>query len=194
MVSGTAVRVWNNTFHPESALLEPLPMTTLRLPAFTLPAPLARLAARLPQRPPTYALTTALNLALGRILPRENLEPLSGRHLRIKVRDAGLTLDFTLDARGFRPLSGRGTPDLTLTANVRDYLALALREEDADTLFFGRRLLTEGDTDLGLLVKNTLDAVDWDALQKEYAPANVLRRLNPLTRHRCADSRLTPTV
>jgi predicted lipid carrier protein YhbT len=159
-------------------------MSNFRLPAFTLPAPLARIAARLPQRPPTLALTTALNLALGRILSREDLEPLTGRHLRLRVRDAGLTLDFTLGSRGFVPLAGGGEPDLTLTANLRDYLALALREEDADTLFFGRRLLMEGATDLGLLVKNTLDAVDWDALQTEYAPANVLRRLNPLTRHR----------
>lgn len=162
-------------------------MSTLSIPAFTLPPSLARIAARLPQRPPTLALTTALNLALDRVLSRDDLEPLTGRHLRIRVRDAGLTLDFTFGPRGFRALGGGGTPDLTLTANVRDYLALALREEDADTLFFGRRLLTEGDTDLGLLVKNTLDAVDWDALQKEYAPANVLRRLNPLTR--CTTSR-----
>lgn len=166
-------------------------MSTLSIPAFTLPPSLSRIAARLPQRPPTFALTTALNLALDRVLSRDDLEPLSGRHLRIKVRDAGLTLDFTFGPRGFRPLDGRGMPDLTLTANVRDYLALALREEDADTLFFGRRLLTEGDTDLGLLVKNTLDAVDWDALQKEYAPANVLRRLNPLAR--CTTSRRAET-
>lgn len=157
-------------------------MSSFRIPAFTLPAPLARLAAKLPQRPPTFALTTALNLALGRILPREDLEPLTGRHLRICVRDAGLTLDFTLGPRGFVPLSGHGTPDLTLSANVRDFMALALREEDADTLFFGRRLVMEGATDLGLLVKNTLDAVDWAALHETYAPAKVLARINPLAR------------
>ena len=59
-----------------------------------------------------------------------------------------------------------GKPDLTLSARTRDYLALALREEDADTLFFSRRLRMEGETDLGLLVKNTLDAVDWDAFRE----------------------------
>lgn len=159
-------------------------MSSFRIPAFTLPAPLARIAAHLPQRPPTLALTTALNLALGRVLSREDLEPLTGRHLRMRVRDAGLTLDFTLGPRGFVPLSSASEPDLTLTANVRDYIALALREEDPDTLFFGRRLLMEGATDLGLLVKNTLDAIDWDALHADYAPASVLRRLNPLTRSR----------
>ncbi|HRP77405.1 MAG TPA: sterol-binding protein, partial [Rhodocyclaceae bacterium] len=71
-------------------------MTSIQIPAFTLPAPIARLVGHLPQQPPTLALTLALNLALGRILPREDLEPLTGRHLRMKVRDAGLTLDFTL--------------------------------------------------------------------------------------------------
>jgi len=157
-------------------------MTRFQIPAFTLPAPIARIVGRLPQQPPTLALTLALNLALGRILPREDLEPLTGRHLRMKVRDAGLTLDFTLGLSGFGIAQSGGEPDLTLTANVRDYLALALREEDADTLFFGRRLLMEGDTDLGLLVKNTLDAVDWDALQRNHGPLATLRRMNPLTR------------
>ncbi len=136
---------------------------TLRIPAFTVPAPLARVLARLPQQPPTLALTTALNLALGRILPRDQLEPLTGRHLRICVTDAGITLDFGLTANGFRQVSRATKPDLILSATTRDYIALALREEDADTLFFSRRLLMEGDTELGLLVKNTLDAVDWDA-------------------------------
>jgi predicted lipid carrier protein YhbT len=154
---------------------------TFTLPAFTLPTPVARIAARLPQKPPTLALTLALNLALGRILPREDLVPLTGHHLRLNVRDAGLSLDFTLNSHGFQACAGDGRPDLTLTANVRDYLALALREEDADTLFFARRLLMEGDTELGLLVKNTLDAVDWEALQRHYGPAALLRRANPLT-------------
>ena len=31
--------------------------------------------------------------------------------------------------------------------------------EDADTLFFERRLVMEGDTEFGLLLKNTLDAI-----------------------------------
>lgn len=163
-------------------------MTAFRIPAFTLPAAFARVAARLPQQPPTLALTTALNLALDRILPHEDLEPLNGRHLRLKVRDAGLTLDFTLTPTGFRVLSQHGQPDLTLSANARDYLALALREEDADTLFFGRRLLMEGETDLGLLVKNTLDAIDWEAVQREFSPFTLLRRANPLARLRTTPS------
>ena len=139
-----------------------------RVPDFTVPAALAKLAGRLPQQPPTMALTLALNLALDRILPRDTLAPLSGRHLQMRVLDAGLRLDFTLGDKGFQraaPAAGDGKPDLVISATTRDFIALALREEDPDTLFFSRRLRMEGDTELGLLVKNTLDAVDWDALK-----------------------------
>jgi collagenase-like PrtC family protease/predicted lipid carrier protein YhbT len=136
-----------------------------RLPAFTVPAPLARLNARLPQLPATLALTTALNLAPEALLPRAALLSLTGRRLRVCVLDAGFSLDFTLGANGrFRPCRAAAAADLTISAALRDFLALALREEDADTLFFGRRLHMEGDTGLGVLVKNTLNAVDWNSI------------------------------
>ncbi len=147
------------------------------LPAFTLPTPLARIASRLPQKPPARMLTLALNLGLDRIVPRDTMAPLIGRHMRLCVLDAGLSLDFTYGAGGFSPRAAAGQPDLTLSANLRDFIALALREEDADTLFFGRRLRMEGDTDLGLLVKNTLDAIDWESIQRGLMPTAVLERL-----------------
>ena len=37
----------------------------------------------------------------------------------------------------------------------------AVIEDDPDTLFFNRDLSIEGDTELGLVVKNMLDAVEW---------------------------------
>ncbi|MGZ5103328.1 MAG: ubiquinone anaerobic biosynthesis accessory factor UbiT, partial [Usitatibacter sp.] len=43
---------------------------------------------------------------------------------------------------------------------ARDFAAIAARVEDADTLFFNRRLVVEGDTEVALLVKNTLDAIE----------------------------------
>ena len=159
---------------------EPRGAHTLKIPAFTLPAPGARLGARLPQLPPTLALLGGLNLALDRVLPRDTLEPLTGKRLLLKVTDAGMALRFTLTPRGFRPLLDGRAPDLTISATTRDYLALALalREEDPDTLFFSRRLLMEGDTDLGLLVKNTLDGIELPRLDPgRLAPVEVLRRL-----------------
>ncbi len=149
-----------------------------RIPQFILPTAVAALQSRLPQLPPALVLTGALNLALGRILPREPLAALIGKRVRLRVTDAGLTLDFTLAEKGFRPAVTRSAPDLTISARTRDFIALALREEDPDTLFFSRRLLMEGDTDLGLLVKNTLDAIDWP--KADPAALHPLRLLSAL--------------
>ena len=37
---------------------------------------------------------------------------------------------------------------------------MAARRRDPDTLFFQRRIVVEGDTELGLAVKNLLDSLD----------------------------------
>ncbi|MDR0702179.1 MAG: SCP2 sterol-binding domain-containing protein [Azoarcus sp.] len=143
-------------------------MRRARFPAFTVPEPLARFNAKLPQLPATLALTTALNLAPEALLPRAVLSPLTGRCVRVRVLDAGFSLDFTLGMNGrFRPCRADVPADLTISAALRDFIALALREEDADTLFFGRRLHMEGDTKLGVLVKNTLNTVDWNSVFAE---------------------------
>lgn len=133
----------------------------IRVPQFELPSPIRAVNTRLPQLPPTLALVGALNLALGGILPRENLEPLTGKIVCLRVLDAGLLLRFMLTPTGFRAVTTQREADVSIAARACDFLALALRQEDPDTLFFSRRLVMEGDTDLGLLVKNTLDAVDW---------------------------------
>lgn len=161
-------------------------MTELKLPDFTLPPFLARLGDRLPQLPPALALIAGLNLALDRLIPREPLQPLVGKRFVIRVADAGLTLRFGYSARGFHPLFDGAPPDLKISARARDFMALLAREEDADTLFFNRRLRMEGDTDLGLLVKNTLDGIE--------LPRIALARLLPHAllanlRSRRADSR-----
>jgi predicted lipid carrier protein YhbT len=159
----------------------------MRLPDFTLPATVARFGNRLPQLPPSLALIGALNLALGRLLPRATLEPLQGKHLRIRVTDAGMTLRFVLKGRAFHPTYDGHAADLTISARSRDFLALLLREEDADTLFFGRRLLMEGDTELGLLVKNTLDAIDLSSITlPKLSTLPALPKLADLLPHRIA--------
>lgn len=155
-----------------------LPQLPQQLPDFTLPGPLAKLGDKLPQLPPTLALVTGLNLGLGRLIPREPLEPLIGKRFLIRVTDAGMSMRFAYSARGFRPIFDTAPPDLTISARARDFIALLAREEDPDTLFFNRRLLMQGDTDLGLLVKNTLDGVDLPRFDPaRLSPGELLHRL-----------------
>jgi predicted lipid carrier protein YhbT len=128
--------------------------------AQSLPALLATLGQRLPAYPGSLLCVTALNLVLKPHLPDDVRAGLAGRHLRVRVNDAGLAFDFTWRGDGFAALRAAGMPDFEIGACARDFIALARREQDPDTLFFARRLSMEGDTELGLLVKNTLDAIE----------------------------------
>lgn len=87
---------------------------------------------------------------------RDALEPLRGRVMRLEVRGLPIGPQFTLAGDCLVPVPW-GAADVTVRAAWRDYIALALRREDPDTLFFSRRLVVEGDTALGLAVKNALD-------------------------------------
>jgi predicted lipid carrier protein YhbT len=129
----------------------------MNLPAF--PKPLARLVAALPSWPASRAFAAAGNLAAWPTLRELDWSEVAGRRFCVQVKDIGLSLHFTLHTTGFRALR-EGPSDVTFTATAQDFARLALRLEDPDTLFFNRRLLIEGDTDLGLMVKNMLDAVE----------------------------------
>lgn len=128
--------------------------------AFNFPQPVATLVALLPTFPPSLAFTGVLNLVLDRIIPAENLQPLHGKQIAIRVKDLGLNLHFIINAGKFTPTRSGKVPDLVISATVHDFYLLATRKEDPDTLFFSRRLMVEGDTELGLVAKNTLDAIE----------------------------------
>lgn len=142
------------------------PLTLPTIPAFTLPPLIAHLGARLPQWPHSVNLVLALNAAkkLG-VLPEETLQELEGRRFRVTVLDTGGVADFEYRLGAFRPLF-RATqpPDLHFTAPLSAFLQMVSRQEDPDTLFFNRTLSIEGDTELGLRIKNMLDALEWPRL------------------------------
>jgi O2-independent ubiquinone biosynthesis accessory factor UbiT len=129
----------------------------MHLPPF--PRSLRKLVSRLPHYPASAAFAAALTLFLGDTINARSQPALAGKRVCIHVLDAGMTFTFTATASGFVPA---GAPaNVTFTASADDFLALVLRREDPDTLFFKRRLLIEGDTELGLLIKNTLDGLDF---------------------------------
>lgn len=130
----------------------------------------ARIAGRLPQWPLSAAAAAALNLGVGGRMDHETLDALCGRVLRIAARDGGLRVTLTCSERRFHPRSSRALADVTISASLADFLQLAGRREDPDSLFFARRLLIEGDTELGLRVKNALEALDLGAIARRIAP------------------------
>ena len=136
------------------------------------PPQLAHVVARLPVAPPSRVFSMVANRLLWPALKSLDGQALVGRRYAIRVKDLGLSLRFTVTPRGFAADSG--APDLTISATARDFLLLLARREDPDTLFFSRRLVSEGDTELGLIVKNLLDAIDPDTVLR-HLPAPLAR-------------------
>lgn len=132
----------------------------------------------LPAYPGSLLFVTALNVALKARMPEDVQQLLIGKRLRIRVTDAKVTFDFSWKQDSFVVELNTGEADLTIAASAHDFLLLAQRKEDPDTLFFSRRLLMEGDTELGLLVKNTLDSIDLSTINlAEMAPKHVLAKV-----------------
>ncbi|MBP4050798.1 SCP2 sterol-binding domain-containing protein [Chromobacterium violaceum] len=131
----------------------------MRVPELTFPTAGARLLSRLPATPPSWLLASLLNLLQRRGVLPVDMDLLDGKRFEVHIRDAGLRLRFAASGGAFT--TSDAEPDLRLSANGCDFARMMLREEDPDTLFFQRKLAIEGDTELGLIVKNLLDSVDW---------------------------------
>lgn len=147
-------------------------------PALAIPAQVGAVLSRLPAYPGSLLLVTALNVALARHLSPDVRQLLLHKHLRVEVRDARLAFDLAWTGERFAACARAPHADLTLRASAHDFLLLAQRKQDPDTLFFSRRLAMEGDTELGLVVKNALDALDLPVLDPlQWTPSRVLQRL-----------------
>ena len=147
-----------------------------------VPGPVGALLSRLPAYPGSLLLVTALNLALARHLPADVSRLLLHKKMRVQVRDARVAFDFAWTGQRFAPhapLVAPAVADVTLSATAHDFLLLAQRQQDPDTLFFSRRLSMQGDTELGLVVKNALDAIEMPVLD----PRQWLPHQWPTPRH-----------
>jgi len=126
-------------------------------------APLHRrlrtLVERLPVQPPSFVAARALDQVLLLKLPADAREALAGRCVELRVTDFGLRVRLVLMPGGFAPAPAHAEAALRITAPSSSYLRLLRGDDDPDRLFFERALVMEGDTELGLVLKNTLDAI-----------------------------------
>ncbi len=122
-----------------------------------------------------------LNRVFAAQIEQGLLDFLDGRIIAIEVRDLqlGFYLGFRSDSRARRLTAAAGTrePDLLLQAGVHEYLLLAAGEEDPDTLVFQRRLSIQGDTELGLMLKNFIDGIELEPGSIPEHIVSILRRL-----------------
>ena len=66
-------------------------------------------------------------------------ERIRGKVVCLNVRDAGIRVKLRIERGGYTPCPDRTEPDVTVSAGAREFLLLALRKEDPDTLFFNRQ-------------------------------------------------------
>lgn len=115
--------------------------------------------ARLPWALKQGLVEVPLNQLFAEALAEGDFDELEGRVLRLELDDA--TTGVTLGLWGGRLRMATLTPEATIRGTTEAFRRLAQRREDPDRLFFQRQLVIEGDTELGLAVKNLLDAVEW---------------------------------
>lgn len=108
-------------------------------------------------------LERVLSWQFRQALAEGELDFLTDRWLSIHVRDIGL-MWYTSVIDGQLVVSAAANADVSFSADVNDLLMVIARKQDPDTLFFQRRLIIEGDTELGLYVKNLLDAIELDQM------------------------------
>ena len=88
------------------------------------------------------------------------LDFMAGRRLGIEVDDLGLRWVVELQTQRLSVVDAPA--EATVRGSATDLLLLAGRLEDADTLFFQRRLVLTGDVDLGLTARNLLERLPWE--------------------------------
>jgi len=125
-----------------------------------MPAPLALPLGLIPSAAHSTVMAQILNRVFAPELADGELDFLEDRVMLIRVRDARVSIRLTLGGGRLKAVSGKRVEDLSIEGSVYDFLLLATRQEDADTLFFNRRLRLGGSTELGLYVKNFLDGLD----------------------------------
>lgn len=117
----------------------------------------------IPQALHNRALATVLNRVFTDDLNNNELEFLNHKLVSIEVHDLELTYHLTLCNNRLQAGKPHEKSDLTVRSSLFDFMSLASQQEDPDTLVFQRRLVMEGDTELGLALKNYLDALDIDS-------------------------------
>jgi predicted lipid carrier protein YhbT len=147
---------------------------------FVVPALLSRVVSRMPSYPGSLVFVSALNPILRASITEDMQAILAGKLLRLSVTDMGLHFNFLWTSGGFVAGYHVDAPDLVISASAHDFILLASRGEDPDTLFFSRRLVMEGDTELGVLLKNTIDALELDI--PELIKTTPIRALSALFR------------
>ncbi|MCW8336239.1 ubiquinone anaerobic biosynthesis accessory factor UbiT [Vibrio paucivorans] len=120
----------------------------------------------LPQTVQKKALLEGMKTVFKEALEDGDFEFLEDKWLKVEVKDMKLSWYISYENEKIVIADKPVDEDVSFSGNLNDLVLIAGRKEDPDTLFFQRRLSIEGDTELGLEVKNLMDSVDLDLMPK----------------------------
>ncbi len=156
---------------PFAALNSPLFGQTLSVLREYLPSPVPMLGAidrRIPVPLKQLAAEAPLNRLFAQAISDGDFDDFEGHRIRLEVNGGqpGITIGFW--AGRLRVIDGPG--EATIRGSMAAFKTLAERRQDPDQLFFQRRLVIEGDTELGLGLKNLLDSLEWQLTVRNFRP------------------------
>ncbi|MBL1378660.1 ubiquinone anaerobic biosynthesis accessory factor UbiT [Zobellella iuensis] len=123
------------------------------------PALLSKPLRYLPFRIQAPLVERLLNRILAEPIQDGELDFLRGRRLQVWVPDLHYRLTLSFGDGGLFQLDDDDA-DVVIRGDLNDLIRLSAGKWDPDTLFFQRRLLITGDTELGLECKNLLDRLE----------------------------------
>jgi len=141
---------------------DPSPTTSAWLRFLPPPWRWRPLLSRLPHSLQAPCLAAAAQRVLAAALAGGHFDLIEDRRIGIEVEDLGLLWTFRVRARELQVCAPGEAAEAIVRGSATDLLLLASRREDADTLFFQRRLVLAGDVELGLTARNLLDQLPWE--------------------------------
>ncbi|NMP32360.1 hypothetical protein HII17_12385 [Thalassotalea sp. M1531] len=146
-----------------------------------LPVPIKQVLKRLPPhifKPllllPDQISETMMSFSLNKVFKQplidEEIDFLQEKWLKLNLTDAGFYCFITVLENDLgTPLvsvknqlpQNLSKPNVEFSADVESIVMLATKKLDPDTLFFQRKLMVTGETELGLAIKNFLDDFDF---------------------------------
>ncbi len=125
-----------------------------------MPAPFQKITAHTPWFVTKSVVALALNQLFKTACADDTLAFLINKKVAVNLLDSGIKFSITSDGKRIIVLPYNHQADLKLSGTVYAMMLLMSQQADADGLFFKRQLLSEGDTELGLFVKNFLSSID----------------------------------
>lgn len=123
----------------------------------------------MPSQIPCFILEQALNKVFIAELKDDEFEFLNSKWLELTVTDLASSWFIShqkIQGESKLIVKPQANADVVFRGDFNSFVLMASQKADPDTLFFNRKLLLTGDTELGLEIKSILENLDRETLPK----------------------------